>query len=442
MNSICRVPLALRLSFRPSPRLSTPTSAISELTKALLTLSTGQAELDMSSVSENVVAGTKRKRNGEPKFYAVKIGFQPGIYNHWSECLAQVTGFKGAVLLTIRAAVVQSFPSREEADAFLTGNRAPSPQGGSTPTCTKFYGIQKGRVPGVYTDWAKAQDQVRGFRGPRYRKFSTREEAEAFVRNGQAPLDKDSLPGAPGMMEGNSKDDIGDEYAAGTGPLPLGADDGFDPNILLDPMTGKIVYKTPEQKKVTKMQPKPSGPPGMLKIYTDGSALRNGTARARAGVGVYFGPDDESRNVSEPLAGSRQTNQRAELTAISRALDIAPKHRDVTIFTDSKYSIDCVTVWYINWQRNNWVTSAQKPVENKDLVQSILAKIEERKSLKVKTLFEWVKGHNKDAGNEAADRLAVNGANMDDVKVEELSESTEEVKSRSKNKSRSRRNND
>ncbi|KAM5464005.1 putative ribonuclease H [Microsporum audouinii] len=347
----------------------------------------------MSSVSENVVAGTKRKRNGEPKFYAVKIGFQPGIYNHWSECLAQVTGFKGAVF--------QSFPSREEADAFLTGNRAPSPHGGSTPTCTKFYGIQKGRVPGVYTDWAKAQDQVRGFRGPRYRKFSTREEAEAFVRNGQAPLDKDSLPGAPGMMEGNSKDDIGDEYAAGTGPLPLGADDGFDPNILLDPTTGKIVYKTPEQKKVTKMQPKPSGPPGMLKIYTDGSALRNGTARARAGVGVYFGPDDES-----------------------------------------KYSIDCVTVWYINWQRNNWVTSAQKPVENKDLVQSILAKIEERKSLKVKTLFEWVKGHNKDAGNEAADRLAVNGANMDDVKVEELSESTEEVKSRSKNKSRSRRNND
>ncbi|KAM5447530.1 putative ribonuclease H [Microsporum canis] len=393
MNSICRVPLALRLSSRPSPRLSTPTSAISELTKALLTLSTGQAELDMSSVSENVVAGTKRKRNGEPKFYAVKIGFQPGIYNHWSECLAQVTGFKGAVF--------QSFPSREEADAFLTGNRAPSPQGGSTPTCTKFYGIQKGRVPGVYTDWAKAQDQVRGFRGPRYRKFSTREEAEAFVRNGQAPLDKDSLPGAPGMMEGNSKDDIGDEYAAGTGPLPLGADDGFDPNILLDPTTGKIVYKTPEQKKVTKMQPKPSGPPGMLKIYTDGSALRNGTARARAGVGVYFGPDDES-----------------------------------------KYSIDCVTVWYINWQRNNWVTSAQKPVENKDLVQSILAKIEERKSLKVKTLFEWVKGHNKDAGNEAADRLAVNGANMDDVKVEELSESTEEVKSRSKNKNRSRRNND
>lgn len=193
----------------------------------------------------------------------------------------------------ICAGLVQSFPSREEADAFLTGNRAPSPQDGSASACTKFYGIQKGRVPGVYTDWAKAQDQVRGFRGPRYRKFSTREAAEAFVRNGQTPSNKDSLPGAPGLMEGNPKDSAGDEYAAGTGPLPPGAEDGFDPNILLDPTTGKIVYKTPEQKQERKIQPKPSGPPGMLKIYTDGSALRNGTSQARAGVGVYFGPDDE-----------------------------------------------------------------------------------------------------------------------------------------------------
>ncbi|KAK2850620.1 hypothetical protein FQN49_005488 [Arthroderma sp. PD_2] len=387
----------------------------------------------MPPAVDNVAAGTKRKRNGEPKFYAVKIGFQPGIYHQWSECLAQVTGFKGAVF--------QSFPSRAEADAFLTGNSAPSPQGSSNTICTKFYGIQKGRVPGVYTDWAKAQDQVKGFRGPRYRKFSTREEAESFVQDGQTASNKASLPGAPGMIEGNSKDETGEEYAAGTGPLPPGTNDGFDPNILLDPSTGKIVYKTTAQKEATKLQPKPSGPPGMLKIYTDGSALRNGTAQAKAGVGVYFGPDDDSRNVSEPLLGSRQTNQRAELTAISRALDIAPKHRDVTIYTDSKYSIDCVTVWCLNWQRNNWTTSTQKPVENKDLIQAILAKIEERESLEVKTLFEWVKGHNKHAGNEAADRLAVNGAQME-VKAEELSESAEGTKSRSKSKSQSRRDSD
>jgi ribonuclease HI len=117
-----------------------------------------------------------------------------------------------------------------------------------------------------------------------------------------------------------------------------------------------------------------------------------------------------SRNVSEPLKGNRQTNQRAELTAILRALDIAPRHRDVTIVTDSRYAIDSVTVWFIKWRRNNWMTTDGKPVENKDLVESILIKIEERNLLNVKTLFEWVKGHNRDPGNEEADRLAVNGA--------------------------------
>lgn len=66
----------------------------------------------------------------------------------------------------------------------------------------------------------------------------------------------------------------------------------------------------------------------------------------------------------------------------------------------------------MNWRRNNWMTSDKKPVENKDLVEPILAKIEERESLKVKTLFEWVKGHSHNAGNVEADRLAVNGARM------------------------------
>lgn len=116
------------------------------------------------------------------------------------------------------------------------------------------------------------------------------------------------------------------------------------------------------------------------------------------------------RNVSEPLGGSRQTNQRAELTAILRALEISPRHRNVTIFTDSKYSIDCVTVWYINWRRNNWLTSAKKPVENKDIIENILSKIEERNAFGVKTLFEWVKGHANHPGNVEADKLAQDGA--------------------------------
>jgi ribonuclease HI len=117
-----------------------------------------------------------------------------------------------------------------------------------------------------------------------------------------------------------------------------------------------------------------------------------------------------TRNISEALSGSRQTNQRAELTAIGRALDTVPKDRDVTIVTDSQYSINCITVWSGNWRRNGWKTAAGKTVENRDLVESIVNKIEDRKSSHVQTTFEWIKGHSNHPGNVEADKLAVNGA--------------------------------
>lgn len=43
------------------------------------------------------VAGQKRKRPAEKKYYAVKVGKEPGVYETWDQCLAQVTGQKGAV---------------------------------------------------------------------------------------------------------------------------------------------------------------------------------------------------------------------------------------------------------------------------------------------------------------------------------------------------------
>lgn len=49
-----------------------------------------------ASASQLAAGEAKRKRNG-PKFYAVKVGYQPGVYNEWNHCLAQVKGYKGAV---------------------------------------------------------------------------------------------------------------------------------------------------------------------------------------------------------------------------------------------------------------------------------------------------------------------------------------------------------
>ncbi|KAK5089137.1 hypothetical protein LTR05_003361 [Lithohypha guttulata] len=406
------------------------------------------------------VAGQKRKRPADKKYYAVKVGKTPGVYDTWDQCLAQVTGQKGAQF--------KSFTSQGDAQLFVEGklihqaNKAPGEQ--------KFYAVQQGKVPGVYTDWPTAQAQISGFKNPKHKKFTTRAEAEAFISEGKRKSAYDNGTGispeeeirrlivknsAPGLVTNGdyvAKDKHGNEFELARGPLPPGAEDGFDPNVKLD--NGVIRRRTEEEKSTLKKVPKDSNPPGMLNIYTDGSSLSNGQVGARAGVGVYFGPapfeyDSQSpsssspvsdpgkeipmytvdwqargapstmkrrkltwryRNISEALKGTKQTNQRAELTAIQRALEVVPSHRDVTIFTDSRYSIDCVTNWYRNWQSNGWHNSKGKPVENRDVIQEIREKIEERNHFGKQTHFVWVKGHDKNEGNIRADELAVAGA--------------------------------
>lgn len=49
------------------------------------------------------------------KFYAVRKGKKPGIYENWKECQEQITGVSGAIY--------KSFFTREEAEQFLEGKK-------------------------------------------------------------------------------------------------------------------------------------------------------------------------------------------------------------------------------------------------------------------------------------------------------------------------------
>ncbi|KAI9785496.1 MAG: hypothetical protein M1839_009237 [Geoglossum umbratile] len=368
--------------------------------------------------------GSKRKRGTESKFYSVRVGHKPGIYLSWQECLNQIKGFKGATF--------KSFASLLDAEKFLDGDD-PTQNPDSSTYQPKFYGVRNGRVPGVYTDWPSAQKQIIGWTKPKHRCFLSRAEAEAYVANNDVngsanpemkPKVKteekaSSTRGSQGVVKEVSRASkkqkttdpaissmLGECEAQFVEPLKSRSEEGHsavDINVDADAVESKI--NSQERAKI--LSTKTKG--GVLRIYTDGSSLGNGKYGASAGVGVYFGQDD-SRNVSEPLAGPRQTNQRAELTAILRAIEIAPLHREVRIFTDSSYAIDCVTKWYINWRLNDWQTSLKKPVENQDLIKAIVGKIEEREEVGVKTAFEWIKGHAAIEGNVQADKLAVNGA--------------------------------
>lgn len=56
------------------------------------------------------------------------------------------------------------------------------------------------------------------------------------------------------------------------------------------------------------------------------------------------------------------------------------------------------------------MTSARRPVENRDIVEPIVGRINERNRCGVLTEFRWLKGHANHPGNVAADALAVKGA--------------------------------
>lgn len=270
------------------------------------------------------------------------------------------------------------------------------------PKTEKFYGVRRGRIKGVFTDWPTVQQATTGYHMPEFKAFTARQEAEDFVRG--ETLDSITEPVA-------KKSKTIDDMPPGYGPLPAGAQDGFDNTLTLDEATGEIRQKTIAEMNATKAMPR-SGPASggeWIEIWTDGACRSNGKLAARAGVGVYFGNNDP-RNLAERLPGERQTNQRAELMALKRALEMCPYNRNARIISDSNYAIKCVTEWFKNWEKNGWKNSTGKVVDNRDIIEDVLKRIRERESCKSKSTFEWVKGHSDNAGNNAADILAVKGS--------------------------------
>lgn len=296
--------------------------------------------------------------------------------------------------------------------------------GGNSDQTEKYYAVAIGNKPGVYTDWTEAQRAYAGVKGPKYRKFLSRAAAEEYVLTFGGPAGKRALAAqkaaagrgkskaAVVVTEEEDKDEEEEEEEVEEEEDSEDDDDDDDPAEILQPVAKKRQTSTT----AAAATPKRTSAANLIEIYTDGSSIGNGKAGAAAGVGVFFGEGDP-RNISERLArDSPQTNQRAELTAILRALQAVDAAEAVRIFTDSKYSISCVTEWYRKWAQTGWVTSGsaggRQPVKNADLVRAIRAVIDEREAFGAATQLVWVKGHNNQPGNVAADALAVQGARM------------------------------
>lgn len=133
-----------------------------------------------------------------------------------------------------------------------------------------------------------------------------------------------------------------------------------------------------------------------VQLYTDGSCLGNPGPGGYGAVLIY------KQHRKELSGGFRlTTNNRMELLAAIEGLNALSSPCEVSLTTDSQYVRQGITQWISGWKRNNWRTSAKKPVKNADLWQRL-----DDACQRHKVEWHWVKGHSGHPENERCDDLA------------------------------------
>ena len=140
----------------------------------------------------------------------------------------------------------------------------------------------------------------------------------------------------------------------------------------------------------------------MIKIYTDGSCLKNPGNGGWAAIIFMNG-----KKVAIKGNKKNTTNNQMELMAAIEALKKIPTGQKVQVYTDSKYVKLGITEWIEKWSQNNWKTSSKQKVKNLELWTEL-----NEISKKHKIEWFWVKGHAGDPINEEVDTLAKKAANL------------------------------
>lgn len=229
-----------------------------------------------------------------------------------------------------------------------------------------FYGVHRGRTTGVFTNWATVKELVTNYPKPKFKKFKTREEAQAYAE------------------------------------------------------TGKILEKPVEMdEKIYTLNY------GDVMIFTDGSYS---SKTKKTSIGIAFSGGFHPYNHNE-LLPPNTTNQFAELYAIAKALEILKgisqihDGNEIEIWTDSDYSVKSIYHWSESWERNGWMTSGGKPVKYQEVIKYIKHHLEiykdQKRRIKVRHIKEvGLKSHQSKPmddkllenmiweGNKVADELA------------------------------------
>ncbi len=232
----------------------------------------------------------------------------------------------------------------------------------------KYYVVWQGRETGIFTDWNTCKSHVDHFAGAKYKSFKTLEEAEAAFQGKSVspvnnPLKKESLAKSSTAKK----------------------------------KTSAQVVKTYTADEISAMKID-------TKIFTDGGCDPN-PGEAGSGIAVYR--SDVIAELWYGLYNPQGTNNTAELHALHQALVMAKDeikaNKSVAIFCDSKYSIQCVTQWAVNWEKKGW-TKKGGEIKNLELIKEMFAL---HQLLKNEVQVLHVNGHVGVEGNELADRMSM-----------------------------------
>ena len=339
-----------------------------------------------------------------------------------------------------------------------------------------FYAVKKGRKIGIFNTWEEIVPLVNKYPGALFQKFATHEEAEKFIRNNENLTISAKQRKISKYITKKTDDSKADSHLMTIKKLiklkndPNGeihAKSAIDNDVLVSPRMEPAIQSAIQfaiesniesKEHIPDVELQTNGNANMIikkqqildmintekeiqnvlvkedkqminagkkiesiNVYCDGSTFNNGSKYAAGGIGISFGKDDP-KNVSEPFLLDIPTNQRTELYALIRTLEILEKmienYREnefqFHIYTDSQYTINCVTKWLPSWAKNNWIKADGRKVKNVQLLKQ-LDKIYNRYRRQYQ--IHHIKAHGKSTGphadgNNHADILAKQGSHQ------------------------------
>jgi ribonuclease HI len=147
-----------------------------------------------------------------------------------------------------------------------------------------------------------------------------------------------------------------------------------------------------------------------VRIYCDGACEPN---PGPGGYGVVV----MSGNTRSEYSGgfSRTTNNRAELYAAIRALEVLTKPSKVTLHSDSQYVVNAMINGSAQkWKQQGWLRSKINQVPNSDLWEKLLGSCQVHQ-----VQFDWVRGHSGNKENERCDELSYAALGLKNLEIDE-----------------------